>query len=209
MPVTCELTTPWRNSKTALKSSALSVLHRISTTQLGVSTFSRGKLSTPSQSSLVLPLFPGRSQTTWTSCSKHGKHTPSRSEIWERFFFPALFMHLKSKLLSGSKKSHRSSPPFSAFCNPRYDNIGKSLYRLSKKKYVFPPVLRQRINVHVNGKLQWLRSHLNSHKTERRLLFCLPNYHFVKSLQNCNFVREAINRKEGTALPHVSSYSSR
>lgn len=99
-------------------------------------------------------------------------------------------------------------PPFSAFCNPRYDNIGKNLYRLSKKKYVFPPVLRQRIKVHVNGKLQWLRSHLNSHKTQRRRLLCLPNYHFRKSLQNCNFVREAINRK-GTALPHVSSYSSR
>lgn len=126
-----------------------------------------------------------------------------------RFFFSCFVYAFEKQAALRQQEEPPLSPPFSAFCNPRYDNIGKSLYRLSKKKYVFPPVLRQRINVHVNGKLQWLRSHLNSHKTERRLLFCLPNYHFVKSLQNCNFVREAINRKEGTALPHVSSYSSR
>lgn len=124
------------------------------------------------------------------------------------FFFSCFVYAFAKQAALRQQSNHRSSPPFSAFCNPRYDNIGKSLCRLSKKKYVFPPVLRQCIEVHVNGKLQWLRSHLNSHKTQRRRLLCLPNYHFRKSLQNCNFVREAINRK-GTALPHVSSYSSR
>lgn len=109
--VTCKFTTPWIKSQSALKTGALSVLHRISSTQLGVSTFSRGNLLTPSGSDLVLCLFPGRSQTTWTSCSECGKHTPCRSKIWEVFFFPALFMHLQSKLLSDSRATTALPPP--------------------------------------------------------------------------------------------------